>query len=299
MTCPKRLGMRMKAVHRPRAATGIAVPELHPVQRLPNRGEPVPACPSRSSLMRRCFSSGGGSRPRFQIPAHVAAFSLMMVPALAFYAFYETKGKPTPGGDLEDELRGRYKREIEIATSKNKAMGEMFRRMNMVNGGGGGGRSDEGEDKKLDDQKLDELLRAGKGGKKRIAAVDDRIYGTPEGAKERDRLMEEYRLHREELKRKAKNRKKKRKAESDDEVNAAVNMAAATTGADEATTTKPPRRRRDVVQKSPKKKSIEISGDAPLAPKEISSKNSNVITLFVVAAAAATVGFLAGGSKRW
>jgi hypothetical protein len=50
------------------------------------------------------------------------------------------------------------------------------------------------------DQKLDEVLKAGKGGKKRMYAVDEKLYGTAEGAAERLRQEAEQ-----------KNKKKKNK----------------------------------------------------------------------------------------
>jgi hypothetical protein len=60
------------------------------------------------------------------------------------------------------------------------------------------------------DERLDEMLRAGKGGMKRHYRVDEKYYGTEEGVAAKKRVEEELK----EQARKRKERRKKRDAES-------------------------------------------------------------------------------------
>ena len=245
--------------------------------------------------------SGGGG---FKIPAHVAAFGMMLAPALAFFAYYEAKGGKRHAAEerLEDELRGRYKQEIALASSKNKNLAEHYRRAILGNHGGpakkksaGYGEDDDEEDdgnaSTTDDSsnssnrasnyedKIDELLKAGKGGKKRIAAVDEKLYGTAEGLqslKERDRRMAEHRAARMQEKeeglanKKAGRKKKKRRKKS-------------IADEDHGTTSSEP-------EKEP----------FSLPKISLSQSQQQVLTVAAVATVAAAVGFIAGGgsSKR-
>jgi hypothetical protein len=124
-------------------------------------------------------------KPAFQIPAHVAAFGLLLIPALAFTFFADRFGPDEEV--LENEIRERYANEVKASSQKSQQMAEFFQHAI---------RNQDGQV----DQKLDEVLKAGKGGKKRMYAVDEKLYGTAEGAAERLRQEAEQ-----------KNKKKKNK----------------------------------------------------------------------------------------
>jgi hypothetical protein len=141
----------------------------------------------------RQFSSSqpGQQKPAFQIPAHVATFSILLMPVLAYTLFYQRTGDQDA---LEQEIRDRYGPEVRLNAEKNKAMGELFQRTI---------RNPDGSA----DSKLDEMLKGGAGGKKRMYAVDEKLYGTKEGVKERQRTEEEIKKQKEERKKRKKEKK--------------------------------------------------------------------------------------------
>jgi len=225
--------------------------------------------------VRRAFaaaaSSGGGGgsssrgRPPFRVPAHVASFTVLLLPALAFWAYYETGGKHDRERHLEEELRGRYKSEIAVASNKNKAMAEFFQKMQSS-----ARQSDDGGGNVEFEAKVDELLKGGKAGKnvKRIASVDPKLYGTAEGAA----------LQREDVAaiiakgQRQQSKKKKRKKKKKDE-DAAAAAEEGKVGGDETKTT-------------------------AKAAASSSNSTSQIWTVVGVATVAAVAGFLAGNNRR-
>jgi hypothetical protein len=133
----------------------------------------LPPQTTRIPLLRT-FSSAR-PQPRFRIPAHVAAFSVILTPAIIYFAFYERFGDEEK---LQEELRARYADEIRVTSGKNQHMADFFRHTF---------RNPDG----TSDDKLDELLRAGKKAKKRLHAVDESLYRTAEGTAEKQRTEQE------------------------------------------------------------------------------------------------------------
>lgn len=131
-------------------------------------------------------------RASLQVPAHVAAFALLLLPAMAFYAYYETH-KPTED-DMRQTLQEKYDKEIQQVSAKNKNVAEFLRHAM---------KHDDG----AVDSQIDQVLKAGKGGKKRLYAVDEKLYGTAEGVAERKRVEDEQL---EQLKSKKKLKRKKK-----------------------------------------------------------------------------------------
>lgn len=112
-----------------------------------------------------------------QIPAHVATFGLLMLPAVLCTLYADRFG---PSDEvLGEEIKERYSSQVSASTKKNKDMEVFFQRAIRGNK----------ETAEVDDQ-LDEMLKAGKGGKKRMFHVDKSLYGTRKGAEERKRREE-------------------------------------------------------------------------------------------------------------
>jgi hypothetical protein len=128
---------------------------------------------ARIPLLRRYSSAR--PQPRFRIPAQVAAFSVILTPAVIYFAFYERFGDEEK---LQEELRERYADEIRVTSGKNQHMADFFRHTF---------RNPDG----TSDDKLDELLKAGRKAKKRLHAVDETLYGTAEGTAEKQRTEQE------------------------------------------------------------------------------------------------------------
>lgn len=145
-------------------------------------------------VKKRNLSSSYRGQPRFRVPAHVAAFTVLLLPAFAIFAYSERYGPSEE--ELEHELQERYAPEIRLAKENNKKMAEFF------------DHAIRARDGKVDD-KLEEMIRAGKGGKKRMYAVDEKLYGTAEGVSERKRMEEKLKKEKEE-KRKLKDKKEPR-----------------------------------------------------------------------------------------
>jgi hypothetical protein len=196
-------------------------------------------------------------RPGFQIPAQGFVFTVLLFPALA-YTLYAGRYGPSDD-ELEREIRERYSGKIAENREKNEAMAEFFQ------------HAIHKPDGKVDDD-LKEVLYAGKGGKKRLSAVDDKLYGTSEGVAERKRQDEER------VKRKEYRRKKK---------------------AGEIVEEKP-----NGKQKGSAKAAAAAAAKGSETPPSTRSTPSGLInvqsaaTIAAVAVAAAGAGYLAGGSRR-
>lgn len=216
-----------------------------------------------SSNGARLFSSShrgpppAAKRAGFSIPAQGFVFTALLLPVLG-YTMYAGRYGPSEE-DLERQVRERYSARIAENRDKNAAMADFFQHA-IYN-----------PDGKVDDS-LKEVLYAGKGGKKRFYAVDDKWYGTSEGVQEKKR-QEEERAKREEYKRRKKageiveepkDEKKSSKSKIKGSVARAEAPAAATTNG---------------------------SGSIVLNAQ-------SAATIGVVAIVAAGVGFLAGGGSR-
>lgn len=206
-------------------------------------------------LLARFQSTGGGypkvGEPRFRVPAHVATFTLIMVPALGFLAYAERFGPSEE--KLEEEIKSRYGAEVRENHQHNEHMAEFFRRT-----------MDKGGISKLDDR-VEEVLHGGKGVKKRLHEIDEKLYGTAEGVAEKKRMEDE-------LKEQKKRRKlKKRQAEEKPEQPIAVEHD----------------------KNAPKPE--ESSSSSPSWTRKIEPGSVGLVV--VVATVAAAVGFLAGGGR--
>jgi hypothetical protein len=124
--------------------------------------------------------------PKFKIPSHVAAYSLLFSPAFLFWYYYERNNKPE---ELEAKLKENYKDNIRRAQAGNKNMAEFFQ------------HSIHNRDGAVDSQ-LDSVYKAGKGEVKRHYAVDPKLYGTAEGVAERKRVEAELKDQKRQMRRK-------------------------------------------------------------------------------------------------
>lgn len=115
--------------------------------------------------------------------------------------YYYQTNKPNEE-DFEAELRKNYAHNIEGSASKRK---DMVAFMTALKKG------------EVPDERMDDVLHAGKGDMKRHYKVDGRFYGTEEGVAAKKRMEEELRLG------KKKRKKKKKKAAA--EAKAAVEEA--------------------------------------------------------------------------
>ena len=215
-------------------------------------------CRIASSLRRRGFSSPrhgpppAPKRPGYSIPAQGVVFTVMMIPVLA-YTLYAGRYGPTDE-ELEQELRQRYAARVAETSGRSAAMREFFQHTIYEPDGS-------------QDERLKEVLHAGRGDKKRLHAVDEKLYGTEEGAAEKKR-QEEERKKREEY------RKKKKAGEIVEE--------------------EPPK------SKNSKSKEAKNAPKSPEAPSNggLVINTQSAATLGAVALLAAGMGFLAGGSRR-
>ena len=176
---------------------------------------------------------------------HVAVFGLLLLPALAFTAYADRFG-PTEE-HVEHELKERYGHEIRETHNRQDKMKEFFQHAIRQH-----------DDGNVESQ-LDEVLKAGRGGKKRIYAVDNKLYGTAEGVAERQRQEEEMK------KQKKKKRKKKEAVE-------------------EKTKREEPKEEKE-------------KGPSMLSKLSQSVDKKSVLTVAVVAGVAGVAGFLAGGRR--
>jgi len=200
-------------------------------------------------LLCRQFSSQYNKKPPIQIPVHVAVFSLLLFPALAFTAYADRFG-PTEE-NLEHELKERYDEKIRETHNKQDQMKLFFQHAIRKH-----------DDGAVENQ-LDEVLKAGKGGKKRLYSVDNKLYGTAEGVAERQRQEEEL-----------KKQKKKRKKRKNKEAAAALEET-----------------------KQKEKKETKEAGPSMMSKLSESVDKKSVVTVAVVASVAGLAGFLAGGRR--
>jgi hypothetical protein len=187
----------------------------------------------------------------------VAAFSVLLTPVVLYFAFYERFGDEQ---HLQEELREKYADEVRAAASKNRHMAEFFQRTFRNLDGSA-------------DDKIDGLIKAGRGAKKRLHAVDETLYGTAEGAAERQRMEEE-------LQQKRKERK-------------AGPTSSDKTGLNPGLKPTIDSKRNERAPRAPSKES-----DEPLAPLPWTRHVGTVAPYAGVALVAAAVGFLAGGSSK-
>lgn len=191
-----------------------------------------------------------------------------MVPVLAILAYYE---RYTDEEQLEHKLRQRYGKEIREASDKNKQMADHFARV-IYN-----------PDAATDAQ-LNALLMAGRGDQKRLHGVDERLYGTSEGTLEKQRVEEE-------LKTKKKKKKKPKKTGDAEEATASLELSSSSSEANGKRILEDSERSVDEVSSS--------SNDSTTPRSMMPAVDAkSVVTLTLVATLAATIGFLAGGSKR-
>lgn len=115
--------------------------------------------------------------------------------------YYYQQNKPDDK-DFEDELRKNYSHNINSSQAKRA---DMVKFMDALKRG-------------EPDQRLDEVLQAGKGGMKRHYPVDEKLYGTEEGIATKKRIEEE--LKNKQPKKKKRKKKaggeSKKKAKSDE-----------------------------------------------------------------------------------
>lgn len=206
----------------------------------------------------RLFSSSS-RQPRFRVPAHVAAFSVVLLPVVAFAAYASRYG-PTEQA-LEETIAQRYHAEQEHIAAKNQHMSEFFQNT-IFRQDDDKGNSNSGSSATRVESQLDAVLRGGRGEKKRLHAVDEKLYGTAEGVAEKKRVVEEL----EGEKKKQRKRKKPRKKEKLEETAAGA------------------------VEQQPNK-------DASPTFSMPNVEAKQVATVAVVATIAAAAGFLLGGSR--
>ena len=173
-----------------------------------------------------------------------------MIP-VAFATLYVSRFSPDEE-TLEAEIRQRHGVEVQMSTQNNQDMKSFFQKTMQS----------------TDDQRLDEVLRGGRGAKKRLYAVDEKLYGTQEGVEEKKRQ--------EELQKERKREKRRAKKEA---------AQAAAEG-------------RTVPQKESSKNNAVDGADS--TPTRSSVEFKSVVAVSAVAVGAAALGFLAGagGSRR-
>mmetsp|Transcript_17601 Transcript_17601/g.36666 ORF Transcript_17601/g.36666 Transcript_17601/m.36666 type:complete len:185 (-) Transcript_17601:101-655(-) len=106
------------------------------------------------------------SKPRFRIPIHVFVYGVAFIPG-TIYAYYWYKNAPTDE-EFEKELQKNYSQNIKNSREKHESMTKFLQ-----------GIKEQNKDQEL---KMAEILRGGKGQQKRLHSVDEKIYGTEEGA---------------------------------------------------------------------------------------------------------------------
>ena len=217
---------------------------------------------------RRSLSSSRGPAPApkragmFNIPAQGFVFSALLLPVLGF-TFYAGSFGPSEE-HVEHEIRQRYADRNAQQRDKNAAMADFFQHAIHKPDGSV-------------DNSLQQVLYAGKGGKKRMYAVDETLYGTEAGVAEKNRQEEER-------KKRAEYRRKKKAGESVEDENESKKKGKNSIGA----------------SSSAKEEAPPKPAEAPAAANggAIVINAQSAATLGAVAVLAAGVGFLAGGSRR-
>lgn len=218
-----------------------------------------------AAAARRALSSHSSppSPPRFQIPAHVATFSLLLIPALIMFVYAERYGPSEE--ELESRLRERYKDQIQEQSQHNEAMRRVFQ------------STIQHPDGSVDKQ-LDEILRAGKEKRQRLLPVNEKLFGTRQGVVEKERMQKE--LLKEQREKKEKRELRRKNKGQQEKGNASIKSKQKATN----TTTS----RHD----------DGADDDAGDGSNKMVIDAKSVVAVTAIAGLAAAVGFLAGGSRR-
>lgn len=206
----------------------------------------------------RSLSSSRGPPPAakrlgFSIPAQGFVFSALLIPVLGYTLYAGSFGLSEE--ELEHQVRERYAERIAEQRPQSAAMADFFQHAIHKPDGSV-------------DETFQQVLYAGRGGKKRIYAVDEKLYGTEEGVAEKKRQEEEQK------KRQEYRRKKKAGEIVDDEQ---TKKSKSSSGASKNETPK---------------------ADVTPTPGGMVINTQSAATMGAVALLAAGVGFLAGGSRR-
>lgn len=114
------------------------------------------------------------SKTKIKIPVHVFVYTIAFLPGAA-YAYYWYKNAPSDE-EHEAELRKKYSHHIEASKDKHESMSKFLQGMKDPNN-------------KEQQAMMAEVLRGGRGGQKRLHAVDRSLYGTDEGARLQKQAM--------------------------------------------------------------------------------------------------------------
>jgi hypothetical protein len=125
------------------------------------------------------------SKPKIKIPVHVFVYGIAFLPG-TIYAYYWYKNSPTDE-EHEAELRKKYSHHIEGSKQKHESMTKFLQGMRDPNN-------------TEQQARMAEVLRGGRGGQKRLHAVDETLYGTDEGAKLREQALEKKKKKKEKSK---------------------------------------------------------------------------------------------------
>jgi hypothetical protein len=210
------------------------------------------------------------SKSGFKVPIHVAVYSIMFAPAVIFLLYYDQYGHQEE--ELEEQLKANHGDSIRRSQAGNKNMAAFFN------------SSIRNPDGAMDN-KIDSVLKGGKGEMKRHYAVDEKLYGTAEGVAERKRMEKE-------LKRQKREKKKKRLEQ------------AAGSGAGSGTVAGDEDKKKKTEESATSDDTLVTSDDETLADPKAQARQSiqvdatQIAAVTLVAGAAALVGFLAGGSRR-
>jgi hypothetical protein len=215
----------------------------------------------------------------FQIPAQGFLFVLLLVP-VALMATYEGRYGPTDES-VEDEIGARYAARIAENRAKRTSshMAEFFQ-----------AAIHQPQDGTKVNDDLHKLLIAGKGGKKRMHAIDEKLYGTAEGVAEKTRQEEQ----RKEMQQAKIIMQKKKEAEAGID---AESIAAATVDTVENAKmeTLDAKSAKTVSTATTTTTTTTTSSASPSASTALDGKSLALVA--VVATVAATAGFFAGGSR--
>lgn len=203
----------------------------------------IPRICKRNSSSRN--QRPGSKEPLFQIPAHLAAFTLLLLPVAVYTAFFYT-GRDDRREELEEKIRARYGDDhVHVASTNNRKFAEFYQSAIL---------SDE------QDARIQKVLYAGKGEKKRFHTIDPELYGTEKGVVERNRVEQERLAA-------TKRRKEKRKKQQQD-----------SEGKEEEQTKE--------------------TASAELASSNLPFLNSQTASVAAVGILAAAVGFILGGRRN-
>jgi hypothetical protein len=181
-----------------------------------NRRALYPTAGATTTTHRRWLAGTVRDEDKGKIPAHIAVFTLLLLPCLAYTAVFYN-GRDARQDELEEKIRARYGDRVQEATTKNQAMADFYQQA-ILNAESG-----------TQDDRLKQVLYGGKGEKKRFHAIDKELYGTPQGVEEKKKVEEELAQEKERKRERRRRRKEQRKAaqaaegESTDESGTAMN----------------------------------------------------------------------------